>query len=340
MKITRRSLLKAAGIVGLSPVLMTQRYSNASGQASDNARSASSDAIQFHRLVAEPLVKSSYPTHERFQDGMAGSRVVIAAQGLERVNWEVRREQNCWLLALPEMFYVRNARFDYQSGMEWKKEHEAWSYTNCPLRNLVGRWTTINGKQQLTPGTEQNVPIVGRMVGTVHSDLRGVHYGLTVTNTSNETWKDVFFWICLNHYQSPITGYRPHLRVGNSWLPAQEMPSARVHTYYPAPGMVEEYSRCAKARPEFHAADSELSFPGVVCWNYTAKGPLLVCHCSKDAMAVGSNQLWPCTDLQLWFGDLAPGQQKSKTGHVLIADGDLGMFAKHADSILDQLKLT
>ena len=59
---------------------------------------------------------------------------------------------------------------------------------------------------------------------------------------------------------------------------------------------------------------------------------------STDAVAFGSNQAWPCTDLQLWFGDMAPGETKSATGHVVVARCDLETFAEQADRLLDALR--
>jgi len=333
MKMTRRDVLRVAGGIGMFSLAAAKRCS---AQSSNEAEHVATSVMQFYKLNAEPLVKSSYPTHPRFDNGVAGQVVVITAHGLERVDWENRPEKNCWLLRLPELLYLNNKRFDHQVGMDWRKERETWLYTDCPLRNLSGSWRNRE-KMQLAPDVDKNVPTVGKMAGTVQSDSLGTHYTLSVTNTSDEIWKDVFFWICLSHYQSPIIGYRPHFRVGESWLPAQEMPFAQDHTYYPTPGMVNEYGRCAETRSEFRAAHIELSFPGVVCWNHTTKGPLLVCHYSEDAMAVGSNQLWPCTDLQLWFGDLAPGEQRSKTGHVLVAECNLKTFGEQADSIRERL---
>jgi hypothetical protein len=187
---------------------------------------------------------------------MRSQLVVITASGLERVDWDLRTEKNCWLVRLPEMAFVDGARWDYQVGMDWQNKPGGWEYENCPLRNLKARWINVDGKMQLAPGTEQEVPALGRMAATVRADAIGVHYTLTLTNHSEKLWKNVFFWICLNHYQSPITGYRPYFRVGESWRPGQEMPSGSQpgHTYYPAPGMVEAYRSSPDRR--FHAADT------------------------------------------------------------------------------------
>ena len=60
-------------------------------------------------------------------------------------------------------------------------------------------------------------------------------------------------------------------------------------------------------------------------------------HLSTDAVAFGSNQAWPRTDLQLWFGDVAPGEMKSASAHVVVAGCDIVTFAEHADRLIEAL---
>jgi len=335
MNTNRRSLLSAAGSVGLLSLFGSKPGLAGSGEAVHKGKDGSKGVMELCKVKAEPFVRCCYPTHARFGDGLgsiSSQVVVITAEGLERIDWDVGREKTCWLLRLPEQLFIKGQRCHYQIGMDWQLRDGVWCYENCPVRNLRGCWKYADGKLELDAASARQRPILGTLAGSIHADSRGAHYTLTARNTSDEVWRGVFFWFCLNHYQSRITGYRPHFRVGSSWLPAQEMRSATVHTYYPAPGMVEEYA-ATDLNDLFQASHTELSFPGVVCWNHTAKGPLLVCHYSKDAVAVGSNQNWPCTDTHLWFGDIAPGEQKSKTGHVLIAKADLKTFAEQADLI-------
>ncbi|MBN2456300.1 MAG: hypothetical protein JXB29_07190 [Sedimentisphaerales bacterium] len=337
MKTSRRDFLKTAGNIGLLSFFASRQSFVQADENIDKSNRAETTTIPFHKVKVEPLIKSSYPTHARFHDILGEQLVVITAEGLERIDWEVRPEKNCWLLRLPEMVFMNRKKFHYQTGMEWQLKDGIWFYENCPVRDLLGCWKDVGGKLQLDQELARQRPVVGSLAGRIRSDSQGAHYTLTVKNTSDKIWRDVFFWFCLNHYQSPITGYRPHFRLGSTWLPAQEMPSATVHTYYPANGMAEEYRTSVDHR--FHAPDTELSFPGVACWNRTADGPLLVCHCSEDAVAIGSNQNWPCTDLNLWYSDIEPGQQKQKTGHILVAKADLKTFAKNADRLLKRLSI-
>ena len=129
----------------------------------------------------------------------------------------------------------------------------------------VGRF--VDGIPRLDPDFAERAPVQGRLAGSIAPSEIGVRYTLEMTNTSRRPWTDVFWWLCLNHYQSRVTGYRPHFRVGSSWVPAQEMRGGRVHTYFPAPGMANEYR--TSPNEAFHAPGTELSYPGVVSWNRT-----------------------------------------------------------------------
>lgn len=297
--------------------------------------------MNFYDLKIEPLVRSSYPVHERFRNDLEPLLVVITVEGLERVDWEVRPEKLCWILSAPEMICLNSRKYHYQVGFRWEYRDGTWFYTGCPIRNLHGYWIDVDGITRLAPVSENERPIVGRQAASIHSDTKGVHYSIRAKNTSGQGWHDVFFRLCLNHYQAPITGYRPHFRFEDSWIPFQEIPGVTPHCFFPTQGMLEEYQAASKSTPGIkpeRLPDRPLSFPGIVCWNLTEGGdPLLTCHFSKASVAAGANQLWPCTDLLLWFGDIGPGEELSRTGHVLIMRSDLKDFAKHADDIMSSV---
>jgi hypothetical protein len=239
------------------------------------------------------------------------------------------------------MGYISGQKFSYQTGMDWKLEKNVWSFVNGPLRNLLGYWES-DGNGYTVPmrqisGRER--PVVGRQGASIHSDSIGSHYVVTVKNTSNQAWKNVNFMVCLCHYQAPIVGYRSYFRTNDSWVAYQDIPGVNVRTFLPVAGMTREYSTLYEKDLMIPEVSDEniLSFPGAVCWNITDKGPLLACHCSKHAVAVAANQNWPCNDILLWFGDLAPGEEKSREGHVIIAKSNLHTFAKRVDAILKQV---
>ena len=293
-------------------------------------------ALSVCRLNVRPQVEVPDSVHPRFAGNLEDARVVISPDGLADVDWDVTPEPQAWILTFPELIYCSGEKWGYQTGFEWTEEENLWSYRDYPVRDLLDGWSFVDGTPRLDPDFAGRAPVLGRLAGSIAPSEVGVRYTLELTNSSRRHWTDVFWWLCLNHYQSRVTGYRPHFRVGSSWVPAQEMRGGRVHTYFPAPGMVDQYR--TSPNDGFHAPETELSYPGVVSWNQTLQGPLLVAHLSTDAVAFGSNQAWPCTDLQLWFGDVAPGETKSATGHVMVARCDLEAFAEQADRLLDRLR--
>jgi len=201
------------------------------------------------------------------------------------------------------------------------------------VKDLNGLWKLDPTKGwYLDPAAEQK-PVLGRQAASIYADAMGAHYSVDVTNGSEETWSDVYTWICLDHYHTPITGYRPYLKVGSSWTEYQKIPDVGPGTFLPVEGREEAYSRI---HPGSMAAPG-VSFPGVVFWNITDKGHLLTAHLSNDSLAVLANQNAPCTDLLLWFGDLEPGQHLTRTGHILIAETDLKSFQQQETALMQRL---
>ncbi len=289
--------------------------------------------LDFHRLQVTPLVHSTYPTYRRYHDALAPQVVVVTAQGLDRIGWEDRPEKASWILRLPEQIHVNGRKLHYQVGMKWVREGERWTYSDSPVRDLNGLWKQDPKSDfyrfQLDPAAERK-PVLGQQDVSIHADSTGAHYFLSVTNDSDEPWKDVHTWVCLDHYHTPVTGYRPYLKVGSSWTDYQKLPGVGPSTFLPVMERRDEFLR---VRPRSKAPAS-VSFPGVVCWNITDKGHLLTAHLSRDALAVLANQNAPCTDLLLWFGDLQPGQRVTRSGHVLVARASLEEFKRQESGMM------
>ena len=291
-------------------------------------------AMKFHRLKVEPQVHSSYPTYRRYHDALAPQVVVITVDGLERIGWEDRPTNKAsWILRLPEQVYVNGKKLHYQVGMQWELEGTRWSYTGSPVKDLNGLWKKDPSEGFYLDPAAQQKPVLGHQAASIYADSTGAHYRVAFSNGSDELWRDVFTWICLDHFHTPVTGYRPYLKVGSSWTEYQKIPNVGPGTFLAVEGREDEYSR---VRPRA-MLDPLVSFPGVVCWNITDKGHLLTAHLSNDALAVLANQNAPCTDLLLWFGDLEPGQEVTRTGHILIAETDLKSFQQQADAIIQRL---
>lgn len=289
--------------------------------------------LDFHRLQVTPLVHSTYPTYRRYHDDLAPQVVVVTAQGLERIGWEDRPEKASWILRLPEQIYVNGRKLHYQVGMQWVNEGEKWTYSGSPVRDLNGLWKQDPESDfyrfRLDPAAGRK-PALGRQGASIHTDSIGAHYSVSITNGSHEPWNDVYAWICLDHYHTPVTGYRPYLKSGSSWTEYQRLPGVGPATFLPVEGRADELLR---VRPG-SKAPSSVTFPGVVCWNLTDQGHLLTAHLSQHALAVLANQNAPCTDLLVWFGDLQPGQSVSRRGHILVARASLEDFERQESIIM------
>ena len=289
--------------------------------------------LDFHRLQVEPLVHSSYPIYRRYHDGLAPQVVVITARGLERIGWEDRPEKASWLLRLPEQIYVNGRKLHYQVGMQWVNAGDRWTYSGAPVRDLNGFWK-LDPKYDFyhyrLDEAAATKAVLGRQAASIYPDTTGAHYSVSITNGSGEPWEDVHTWICLDHYHTPVTGYRPYLKVGSSWTDYQKLPGVGPSTFLPVEGRKDEFFRVLPRSK----APSSVSFPGVLCWNITDKGHLLTAHFSQDALAVLANQNAPCTDLLLWFGDLQPGERVTRGGHVLIVRASLDEFRRQEGSLM------
>ena len=274
----------------------------------------------------EPQVKSAFAVPDRLQgDDIDEMRVLVFADGFE---------DRFWFINLPEQVFLNGQKHHYQIGMNWQSNDDGWSYDRCPVRNLLGCWDQSGAKVRLIAGSENDRTVVGYQAAAIRNDPTGIHYEVRVKNGSDVPWQDVYTWICFNSFQSPATGYRPYVKLGDRWIPFQDVPHVRGHCYLPVNGMTAEYARTALSRDRL--AGTSVSFPGVVAWNIVKGEPLLTCHYSTDAVAVSSNQGWPCTDVFLWFGFIQPEQEVCRTGHVFIAKSDLESFSGEAERLLQK----
>ena len=127
-------------------------------QAAPQEETASTPDIEFHRLKVEPVVHSTYPTSQRFKDGLAPQVLVITAEGLEQIGLEDRPEKASWMLRLSEQIYVNGKKLHYQVGMQWNRKEAAWSYTDAPVKDVNGLWT----KDPRSGGAEADPRLPGR----------------------------------------------------------------------------------------------------------------------------------------------------------------------------------
>ncbi|MSP12161.1 MAG: hypothetical protein EXR62_04295 [Chloroflexi bacterium] len=277
-------------------------------------------------LRIEPAVKNTHTPHP----ATSGSdleivQVFLFAQGYEYQHggqiWGLPRY---WFMYLPEQIYVNHESWRFQFGMDWQEQDGHWSYTGAPIRNLLGLWRYVDGRAKLDFAEAKKRPTIGAQSAEIWADDTGLHYSIGVKNTTAEVWHDVYQWICLDSFLSPETGFRPHFRTSAGWIAYQDIPNIDQHRYFPPPGMESEYARTLGKRCT--PLEFAIDIPAVVAWNIVDEGPLLTCHYSRQAVGVGANQMTPCTDVFLWYGDIAPGEEKTRWGHVWIGPSTLVDF--------------
>ncbi|MBI3943236.1 MAG: hypothetical protein HY326_09510 [Chloroflexi bacterium] len=262
-------------------------------------------------------------------------KVLLFAQGFEYQRAaKPTRTPRYWYMNLPEQIYANGENWRFQSGMQWRNDQGRWSYTGAPIRNLFGLWQYVDHKPMLDHTAAAAKPVIGRQSAGIWADDTGVHYYVGVKNETGAPWRDVYQWICFNSYLSPETGFRPYFHADAGWTPFQDIPGIAQHTYFPVQGLEPEFRRSLGKRSK--STSLSLTIPAVAAWNMVDEGPLLTCHYSQHAVAVGSNQQWPCTDLFLWYGDIAPGEEQIRWGHVWIGSATLAEFSAILHTLIPQ----
>ena len=97
-------------------------------------------ALSVYRLRARPQVEApgTRASQVHRQPGRR-SRVVISADGLEDVDWDVASPPQAWILILPELIYCSGEKWGYQVGMEWSGEGELVVVPGLPGQGPAGR---------------------------------------------------------------------------------------------------------------------------------------------------------------------------------------------------------
>jgi hypothetical protein len=201
-KLRRRQFVQGS----VSAILSGWATNNSKTLALDEKKSAA-EKLSLRKLRIEPLTRTSFVPHERIRGQDTDQmEVLVFADGLPN---------NYWFLNLPEQIYLNGQKFHYQIGMDWKKQGNAWFYDDCPIRNLLGCWKSEGGKLRLQKFNEEEHPVVGRQSARIEIDALGARYQIGVANASGLPFRDVYIWVCFNHFQSPQTGYRPYLRMAD-----------------------------------------------------------------------------------------------------------------------------
>jgi len=194
-----------------------------------------------------------------------------------------------WYLRLPEKVLSDKDEKTgyYQTGIHWLETPEGWLFKDCPVAGMEGM-----------------------LEGTIGASQDTVRYSLTITNQSTETWGRTVAWLCFNHSRAKrYYQYRNFVPRGNAMIqtPRDPLQSYFINgqqRYWWPPGEIEptESLIATSCREE----DGEEFSVGIG---------------ARQAMMVGQNPNWPCTDIGLLFGDVSPGQQVTVDGNIYFTYG-------------------
>ena len=294
------------------------------------------------QIHVEPMVQSSFEPHPRHRGGDADSLKVLLFAGRNRgqpAGGRPGQGTRYWYVMLPEVIRVNEngvpfpgKDWRFQIPQEWQVINGGWAYSGTPVRNLWGLWKYVEGKATFDHEAGKQRPVLGKQSAGILSDATGAHYYVRLKNTSRVPWNDVHVIVCFNSFMSPETGFRPYVNIDGNWVPYQDIPDISNHAYLPVAGMEQAYARTRLPLRWTRPAPS-LAIPAIAAWNFVDQGPLLTCHYSRHAVGLGANQEWPCTDLSMWYGDLAPGEEKVCWGHVWVGQVRLVELAEEISTL-------
>jgi hypothetical protein len=194
-----------------------------------------------------------------------------------------------WHLRLPEKIVTDDTATtgSYQEEIHWSKTADGWFFEELPLAGLEG---TLQGK--------------------IAASRDGVDYSLTVTNKSNASWPRVLAWLCFNHCMAKTYDiYRNFLCRDGEMV---ETPS-RVEEHY----CVQGHQRAWWTRGSIEPTESLIA---TSCRDETGN-EFSVGIAAANAIILGQNPSWPCTDIGLFFGDVSPGLRTTVGGKIYFHRG-------------------
>ena len=194
-----------------------------------------------------------------------------------------------WRLSLPEKVATDSdeGTGSYEVGMTWAETDDGWAFDYCPLAGLDGAMAAKIGVQNEV-----------------------VRYSLTLVNQSSESWKRTLVWLCFNHSLArQYYQHRNYVFSGDT-------------TILTPPDKWEKYSVKGRERnwwPDGGIAVTE-SLITTVCRDSDGR-EFSVGIGAREAMMVGQNPTWPCTDIGLLFGDVPAGAQATVDGAIYFVYG-------------------
>ena len=229
--------------------------------------------------------------HARLQDSRCLLRIP------EGVSWEGKHR------LAPSALSKDNHH--YQIGQQWSLSGNGLEYRDCPVTNMFGE----------SPGR------VSARVELVDDEI--VEIGLTVESGPDRPMNAVSAHVCFNHRRSPMLGRRLYVRAASGWVDFRQ-----YHQFF---GIDSDFIRYDLRGGNNPSALPEVTEPLLFSETVHENGGSFVSVIgSRDALAIASNIVWPCTDATLDFGDLRPGERVRR-------DLFIGLGPGSRDDWLDRL---
>ena len=181
---------------------------------------------------------------------------------------------------------------NYQIGQQWTAHNGTLRYDNCP----------ISAPRGPSPGT-----ISATVCGHQH-DLMRVR--MTIVNTSDRPLEAVTSHLCFNHRRAPLLGRHIFAASTDGWVDFNQYVDSE-----PFRG----YNFNAQTRPKHLPA---ITHPILISETiHPHAGSFASAIGSASACSIMSNIEWPCTDLNVDFGAIAPKQTSTRDIFIGIGPG-------------------
>jgi len=184
--------------------------------------------------------------------------------------------------------------------------------------------------------------------GALECEFRGdrdsLDYTLTLRIDDDGNWENMYCHGCLNHCWADGFGRDAYVQVAGRLASLREIPNP--HGIWIRIVTLEDEARYAELKKEavrLTGLGGRIRDDAVEDWTPEDKiplqgaqgkfiattrhgpDPLTVVVGSPHAIAV-SWSFWPCTDIDLAFGDIEPGVPKSISGTVRFSEGEIDSF--------------
>ena len=184
----------------------------------------------------------------------------------------------------------------YQTGQQWSLSDDGLEYRDCPVTNMFGD----------SPGR------VSARVELVDDEI--VRIALTVESRPDRPMEAVSAHVCFNHRRSPLLGRELYVRTASGWVDFRQ-----YHQFFAIESDFIRYDLRGGNNPD---ALPELTEPLLFSETvHEGGGSFVSVIGSRDALAIASNIVWPCTDATLDFGDLGPGERARRDLFVGLGPG-------------------